>query len=80
VFCLEKAIWSVPLEYNQLTTLPNSFGKLSNLQTLDLYKNKLTILPSSINSLSKLESCCGYYSRSENETPLQFMNRVLGLK
>jgi hypothetical protein len=64
---------------NQLTTLPNSIGNLKNLQTLSLGGNQLTTLPSSINSLSKLKSCC-WKDRSENETPLQFMNRVLGLK
>jgi Leucine-rich repeat (LRR) protein len=70
------------LNSNELTTLPNSIGKLTNLQTLDLNSNQLMTLPSSINSLSKLKEakCCGEKRDTNNETPLQFLNRVLELK
>jgi len=40
------------LEDNQLTTLPESIGNLSSLETLYLYYNQLTTLPESICNLS----------------------------
>jgi len=42
------------LEYNQLTTLPESFGNLSSLEYLYLSSNQLTTLPESIGNLSSL--------------------------
>ena len=42
------------LSWNQLTSLPESITKLSNLTQLDLRENKLTSLPESITKLSNL--------------------------
>ena len=42
------------LNYNQLTSLPESIGNLSNLEYLDLFYNQITSLPESIGDLSSL--------------------------
>ena len=43
------------LSNNNLTGLPESIGKLSNLLELDLDNNNLTILPESIATLTKIK-------------------------
>ena len=43
------------LSYNQLTTLPESFGNLSQLQELFLSFNRLATLPESFGNLVKLQ-------------------------
>jgi Leucine-rich repeat (LRR) protein len=40
---------------NQLTSLPASIGKLTNLRFLSLSNNQLTQIPESIKSLKKLK-------------------------
>ena len=42
------------LEYNHLTTLPESFGQLRDLETLALQHNELTTLPASFGHLQAL--------------------------
>ncbi len=51
-----KFINIVILHNNNLTSIPKSIGKLSNLQELDLNDNNLTSLPESIQMLTKLQS------------------------
>jgi len=48
--CLHRLV----LSSNQLTSLPESIGNLSNLQELALMNNQLTSLPESIGNLSSL--------------------------
>jgi len=43
------------LKTNKLTSLPESFGRLTKLEYLNLGDNKLTFLPESIGKLTKLE-------------------------
>lgn len=45
---------------NQLTKLPDSIGKLRNLQRLQLAGNLLTSLPDSLCNLTALEVCAVY--------------------
>ncbi len=51
---------------NQLTTLPESITKLSNLTELDLSENQLTTLPESITKLSNLTELDLSYNPLEN--------------
>jgi len=44
------------LDYNQLTTLPESIAKLQNLELLNLDHNQLIILPESIAKLQNLQT------------------------
>jgi Leucine-rich repeat (LRR) protein len=44
------------LSSNQLTTLPESLGQLTQLTGLDLSNNQLTILPDSLGQLTQLQS------------------------
>ena len=46
------------LSQNQLTSIPESIGKLGQLRSLDLSNNKLTDLPSTLRQLSKLQVLC----------------------
>ncbi len=43
------------LQYNELTSLPETFGQLVNLQVLDLQGNELTSLPETFGQLVNLE-------------------------
>ncbi|HUY00331.1 MAG TPA: leucine-rich repeat domain-containing protein, partial [Candidatus Deferrimicrobium sp.] len=42
--------------YNQLTTLPASFGHLKSLKELRISSNQLTTLPESFRNLSNLQT------------------------
>ena len=44
------------LSDTQITTLPESIGQLSNLQTLDLWETQITVLPESIGQLTELQT------------------------
>jgi len=48
-------LFSLSLQYNQLTTLPESIGNLSSLKELSVWLNQLTTIPKSIGDLSSLE-------------------------
>ena len=50
-----SALQTLDLSDNQLTTLPESIGKLTNLQELNLGYNQLTTLPESIGQLTNLQ-------------------------
>lgn len=50
-----KHIVELDLSQNLLSTLPDAFGFLINLQKLDLLKNKLTTLPLTFAQLKKLK-------------------------
>uniref|UniRef100_A0A3P8W344 Leucine-rich repeat-containing protein 59 n=1 Tax=Cynoglossus semilaevis TaxID=244447 RepID=A0A3P8W344_CYNSE len=54
-FCSLTHLIRVDLSKNQLTSLPDDLGNLSNLQHLDLYNNKLTSLPVSFSQLRSLK-------------------------
>ena len=43
------------LNGNQLSTLPEAIGQLSQLQELDLSNNQLSMLPEAVQSLERLE-------------------------
>ena len=62
------------LSRNQLTVLPDLFGKLSNLQTLNLEQNKLETLP----DMSALESLISlkFSSNQVNEFPSTLCDRI----
>jgi hypothetical protein len=73
---------TLDLYWNGLTSLPSEIGNLSNLQTLNLYWNGLTSLPSSVNRLTKLKAVTWFGDEQRDpkkESPLQFLNRKLGL-
>lgn len=46
------------LSQNQLTSIPESIGKLGQLRSLDLSNNKLIDLPSTLRQLSNLQVLC----------------------
>ena len=49
-----KELWL--FNNNQLTALPDTFGQLTSLKTLNLYDNKLTALPDAFCQLESLET------------------------
>ncbi len=51
-----EEVYIMDLRYNRLTTLPESIGQFSNLETLNLSGVKLTSLPESIGNLYNLET------------------------
>jgi hypothetical protein len=53
---LANTITDLNLSDNQLTALPESFGKLRALQTLNLFNNQLTALPESFGQLQALQT------------------------
>jgi len=61
------------LEENQLNEIPQSIGKLKNLQELYLQKNKLKTLPESIFQLKQLKVLFLW----DNELPDELINRLI---
>ena len=51
----EQKLIRLNLSENQLTSLPESFWQLTNLQELDLERNQLTFLPKNIEELKRLQ-------------------------
>ena len=55
------------LGYNQLKSLPDSIGNLTNLKYLNLSKNQLKDLPESIGKLKKLQRLHLYGNQLSDE-------------
>ena len=54
------ALTELDISEQNITYLPDSIGKLTNLQTLNCWNNKLTVLPDSIGKLTNLQTLyCG---------------------
>lgn len=61
------ALWDLNLSYNQISVLPESFGKLVKVSTLNLNNNQLTELPSTFGNLTSLKDV------SLNQNKLTFL-------
>ena len=58
-----EKVHTLDLGFNRLTSLPESFGQLRNLQTLHLYANRLTSLPESFCQLRNLQTLYLYSNK-----------------